>query len=166
MPRESEQNSYLGLNSTSTDLWRKFLHYYENDFTAYDYNVHVGQGIASPPYFTQEEKALWKTLTQKRIDVIAERFDETWIFEIDERPVSRTVGQIFVYGTLAAKYLQLKPVVRAALICARLGHDMAEVFKAQGVLVFLFPPAGAPSFPPAFMPTGVAAPPPAQFPAA
>lgn len=155
MGSEFERSTYPGLNTSSVDLWRKFLHYYEDMFTNYQYNVRVGQGIQAPAYLTFAEAVQWKMLTQKRIDVVAERFMETWIIEIVERPGLAAVGQLIGYVHLGKQYLQTKETVRTALICARLGHDMASIFKAQNVLVFLFPPAGAPSFPPSFMPTGI-----------
>lgn len=155
---EIKRPSYTGLNSSSIDLWRKFLKYYEDAFVNYQYNVRVGQGIQAPAYLTPEEAALWKSLTQKRIDVVCERLGETWIIEIVERPGLAAVGQLIGYEHLGRAYLETKETVRTALICARLGHDMAAIFKAQDVLVFLFPPAGDPSFPPAFLPTGVVTP--------
>lgn len=154
MVSELERGSYPGLNTSSVDLWRKWLKYYQDAFFNFQYNVHVGQGIQAPAYLTPDEAALWKQLTQKRIDVTAERMGETWIIEIVERPGLAAVGQLIGYEHLGRAYLNVKETVRTALICARLGHDMAAIFKAQDVLVFLFPPAGAPSFPPTFLPTG------------
>lgn len=154
MGAELQRSSYPGLNTSSVDLWRKFLTYYEGDFASYQYNVRVGQGITAPAYLTPDEAGLWKMLTQKRIDVVAERHGETWVIEIVERPGLASVGQLIGYMHLAEKYLEVQPQKRAALVCARLGHDMAEIFKAQGVTVFLFPPAGQPSFPPTFQPSG------------
>lgn len=152
---EIDRASYPGLISSSVDLWRKWLKYYEGDFVNYQYNVRVGQGIQAPAYLTPEEAAQWKALTQKRIDVVCERYDETWIIEIAERPGLATVGQLVGYEHLGKQYLEVKTTVRTALICARLGHDMAAIFAAQRVLVFLFPPAGAPRFPPTFLPAGI-----------
>lgn len=154
MIAEIDRASYPGLITSSVDLWRKWLKYYGDMFTNYQYNVRVGQGIQAPAYLTPEEAAQWKMLTQKRIDVVAERFDETWIFEVAERPGLAAVGQLIGYEHLGRQYLDVKTTVRTALICARLGHDMAAIFKSQLVFVFLFPPAGTPSFPPTFLPTG------------
>lgn len=153
MGTQLQMASYPGLLTASEDLWRKFLTYYENEFSVYDYNVRVGQGITPAAYLTDAEKTMWKQLTQKRIDVVAERWDQTWIFEIAERPGLREHGQLMGYGYLAQQYLRLKGTLRYALVCARLGHDMAGIFAAQNVLVFQFPPAGAPRFPPSFMPS-------------
>lgn len=152
---ELDKTTYPGLNASSILLWRKWLAFYEHDFSSYAYNVHVGQGIQAPAYLTEAEKAMWKNLTQKRIDVVAERMGETWIIEIVERPGLAAVGQLIGYEHLGKTYLQTQEKVRTALICARLGHDMAAIFRAQNVPVFFFPPSGLPSFPPSFMPSGL-----------
>ena len=149
---ELNRAGYPGLNAQSVELWRTWLKYYESDFASFDYNVRVGQGIQAPAYLSDQEKALWKALTQKRIDVVAHRYDSDWIIEIMERPGLATVGQLIGYHSLGRKYLELKPTVRLALICARLGHDMAEIFAELGVLVFYFPVGKTPSFPPTFQP--------------
>lgn len=152
---EVNKPNFAGLNAQSIALWRIWLKYYEADFSSFDYNVRVGQGIQPPAYLTDQEKALWKALTQKRIDVVAHRYDSDWIIEIMERPGLATVGQIIGYNSLGRKYLTLKPTVRLALICARLGHDMAGIFKELGVLVFFFAPGKPPSFPPEFEPGNI-----------
>lgn len=149
---ELNRASYPGLNAQSVELWRTWLKYYESDFAGFDYNVRVGQGIQAPAYLTEQEKAMWKALTQKRIDVVAHRYDSDWVIEIMERPGLATVGQLIGYKSLGRKYLELKETVRLALICGRLGHDMAEIFAELGVLVFYFPTGKPPSFPPTFKP--------------
>lgn len=154
MPSELNRGYYPGLNQSSVELWREWLGFYEDMFENYQYNVRVGQGIQSPAHLTDEEKRLWKMLTQKRIDVLCERLGESWIIEIVERPGLASIGQLVGYMHLAQQYLEMKERTRLALICARLGHDMAAIFRAQNVLVFLFPPGKQPSFPPTFLPTG------------
>src|SRR5579885_2410272 len=85
------RSSYPGLNPQSTDLWRQWLKYYETSFDSFQYNVRVGQGITPPAYLSDQEKELWKKLTQKRVDVIAHRANQTWIIEIQERADLRTL---------------------------------------------------------------------------
>lgn len=155
MGNELNRTSYPGLNASSVALWRDWLKWYGNDFASFDYNVRVGQGIVAPGNLTPDEAALWKSLTQKRIDVVANRMGESWIIEIVERPGLASIGQLIGYMHLAAEYLEMQPVVRLALICARLGHDMALIFRRQNVMVFYFPPGAAPHFPPGFLPSGI-----------
>lgn len=156
---EIDRASYPGLNFQSVQLWRQWLKLYQGDFASYDYNVRVGQGITPPANLSDEDKARWIALTQKRIDVVAHRWDSDWIIEIMERPGLATVGQIIGYNVLARKYLALKPTVRLALICARLGRDMGEIFAEHNVIVFWFPVGKTPRLPANYMPTGFVAPP-------
>ncbi len=152
---ELSRSSYPGLNPQSTDLWRQWLKYYETSFDSFQYNVRVGQGITPPAYLSDQEKELWKKLTQKRVDVIAHRANQTWIIEVQERADLRTLGQLVGYRHLVPAYTETREVLMLALICARLGHDMALTLKGNGVIVFYFPVGKTPSFPPTFPPAYV-----------
>ena len=46
---EVDRSFFPGLNTQSVTLWRQWLKFYEGDFSSYDYNVRVGQGIQPPP---------------------------------------------------------------------------------------------------------------------
>lgn len=146
-------SSFPGMIQSSSDLMRKWLGLYQTSFLSFDYNVRVGQGIAPPAYLTDQEKALWKKLTQKRIDCVAERPGETWIIEVMERPGLAAVGQLIGYQHLYAAYEKVPEKFVAALVCARLGRDMRLIFQNQGVIIFQFPPAGIPVLPPSFLPS-------------
>lgn len=91
---ELDRPTYPGLNPSATALWRIWLKYYETSFESFQYNVRVGQGIHPLASLTDAEKDLWKKLTQKRVDVVAERVNQTWILEIQERADLRTLGQL------------------------------------------------------------------------
>lgn len=149
---ELNARSYAGMNVSSTLLWRQFLRYYETSFESYQYNVRVGQGITAPAYLSDAEKEQWKALTQKRVDVVAERANQTWVLEIQERADLRSLGQLLGYKHLVQAYLPTREVIMLGMICSRLGHDMALALRQNGVLVFFFPPGQPASFPPAFPP--------------
>ena len=87
--------------------------------------MRVGQGILAPAYLSQAEKDLWKKLTQKRIDVVAERPGQTWIIEIMERPGLAAVGQLIGYQHLYAKYVEdAGEICRCIDLCeTRLRHE-------------------------------------------
>jgi hypothetical protein len=150
---ELDRASYPGLNVTATALWRTFLKYYETSFESFAYNVRVGQGITPPAYFSEDEKKQWISLTQKRVDVVAERNNQSWILEIQERTDLRSLGQLMGYKHLVPAYTQVREVLMLGMITARLGHDMALSLRQNGILVFFFPPGKAPSFPPTFPPS-------------
>jgi len=150
---ELDRSSYPGLNPQAVGLWRLFLKYYETSFERFLYNVRVGQGITPLASLTDAEKAQWKALTQKRVDVVAERANQTWILEIQERADLRTLGQLMGYKHLVPAYTDTREVVMLGMITARLGHDMALTMKSNGILVFYFPAGKPPSFPPTFLPS-------------
>lgn len=149
---EAEQANYPGLNTTAAELWRDFLRVYETAFTRFDYNVRIGQGLQPPLGASAEDAALWKKLTQKRIDVVAYRRDQTWIIEIDERPGARTFGQLILYYHMADRYVELSGTKINALVCRYLGFDMFAAFKTQNTMIFKFQPGKQPSLPAAFPP--------------
>lgn len=152
-PPEKDKFSYGGLNDSATDLWRKFLRLYEDKFYSFQYNVRVGQGIHPGADLTPAEAEQWKRLTQKRIDVVAERLGETWVIEISERPGLREFGQIVGYQHFARKYLNVQGVVRGATVSRFLGFDMGNILIKQNVMFFVFPISKLPRVPPTFLPT-------------
>lgn len=147
-----DTTSYPGLNAQSIALWQSWLKLYESRFTSYEYNVRVGAGIVAPAYLSQADKDLWKKLTQKRIDVVAERPGQTWIIEIMERPGLAAVGQLVGYQHLYSKYVKLPEKFVPALICARLGYDMRLIFEKQQVIIFQFRVGKGPLLPGSFLP--------------
>jgi len=150
--RESERYYYEGLNAQSTALWRRFLELYQDRFESFEYNVRVGQGIHAPSGIPEEWARIWQMLTQKRIDCVAERENQTWVIEIEERPGARTFGQVGLYMHLLPKYRPVRAVLIGAVVSARMGFDMGGAFRAQEILYFVFPPSGYPSLPPQFLP--------------
>jgi hypothetical protein len=149
---EVDRPSYPGLNSQAIALWRQWLKYYETSFESFEYNVRVGQGIAPLASLTDEEKALWKKLTQKRVDVVAHRANQTWILEIQERADLRTLGQLVGYRHLVPAYTATREVLMLGFIGARVGHDMMLAMQANGILIFFLAPGKTPQFPRTFPP--------------
>jgi hypothetical protein len=152
--KEADYPHYPGLNAQAGELWREFLSIYDTSFTSYMYNVRIGQGLRAPASATAAEAALWKSMTQKRIDVVASRKGQTWIVEVDERPGARTFGQLQLYKHMAPLYLQTEPIVIGALICRWLGYDMYGAFLKHEDLVFKLAPGYPPAVPAAFPPPG------------
>lgn len=150
---EAQRPSYEGLNGVSTLLWRDFLGLYEDKFQKFSYNVTVGRGIAPRRGLSDAEAALWKRLTQKRIDVVAVTATQTWIIELEERPGARTLGQLRLYTHLYPLSYTLVGTLVSALVCRYLGFDMFATFRKQGDIIFKFPYGKPPSLPDSFVPT-------------
>jgi hypothetical protein len=150
---ESRKRNYEGLNATSIGLWRKWLELYEDRFESFEYNVRIGQGIAAPAGISEEWAKIWQMLTQKRIDVVGERENQTWVIEIEERPGARTFGQVGLYLYLLPRYRKVREVLMGAVVSARMGFDMASAFRGNQILYFTFPASGYPKLPPQFLPS-------------
>lgn len=150
---ESKMASYPGLNEVATALWRKWLELYEDRFDSFEYNVRVGQGLDPGPSATPEMREMWRMVTTKRIDVVAERENQTWVIEIEERPGLRTFGQVLGYLDLLPKYRAVRAILIGGLVSARLGFDMKGLFRSNEVLYFVFQPGSLPNLPPTFQPS-------------
>lgn len=150
--KEIDRPKYDNLSEISAYLWRRFLALYEHEFLSFEYNVHVGEGIQPEASMTDKEKAEWKARTQKRMDVLARRYTETWVIEIAERPGLGALGQVQGYAFFADKYLTVQHPIVMALISRYMGFDMGQMFSNHGVLYFVFPGAGPPRLPPTFLP--------------
>lgn len=149
---ESKRRYYEGLNEPSTELWRKWLELYEDRFDSFEYNVRVGRGLDPGPNASEEMKRMWYMVTTKRVDVVAERENQTWVIEIEERPGLRTLGQVQGYLYLLPQYRAVREVLIGAVISGRMGFDMAGAFRGHQILYFIFPSVGYPKLPPTFLP--------------
>jgi len=145
VPRgEQFRNYYPGLIPIETELWRAWLREHEGEFQAFEYNVHVGQGVTVParlevgddPVVAANVARAFQQATQKKIDVVGHHGDATWIIEVEDRPGTRALGQLLTYRTLLTKQRELLGPVELVLICRRLGADMLEAFDEAGVVVW------------------------------
>lgn len=149
MPATGEQfrRWFPGLISIEQDLWRSWLRDHEGDWDRFEYNVHVGAGVNVPERPLTEDPELDRTLreayrkwTQKKIDVVGFRGPSYTIFEVEERPGTRALGQILTYRRLLHAQLPPSGPTFLALVCRRLGHDMRETFEEQQVEIFQVEP--------------------------
>jgi hypothetical protein len=149
MPAFGEQFSryYPGLIQVETDLWRAFLREHETEYDRFEYNVHVGQGVNVPerpmtddPELDRKLREAYRLWTQKKIDVVGFQGPAYTIFEVEERPGTRALGQLLTYRRLLNE--QRPPIAPTilALVARRLGHDMEATFREQGVAIYLVEP--------------------------
>lgn len=174
MTGESKRTYYDGLNEASAALWRRWLELYEDRFERFFYNVRVGAGVRPAADLSPEMKRDWWALTALRIDVVAERENQTWCIEVAERPGTKILGSLQLYAHVLPLYQGTSPprldVIQArhaedfllptdirdkvipALVCRFLGSDMQAVVQRAGIYPFVFPGAGYPRLPAQFLP--------------
>lgn len=148
MPRgEQFLRFYPGLIAVEERLWRRWLRDHESEWDRFEYNVRVGEGVTArittqtgDPGLDARLEEQYRNATKKRIDVVGSRLGETWIFEIEERPSTRALGQLYTYRQLLAKERGIVGEILLGLVCVRLGPDMAEAFTDAGAFIWQLGP--------------------------
>lgn len=137
---------YPGLPAHEADLWRRWLEVYERQFYRFAYNVRVGRGLSPPePADGQarpdEEsyRRMWTMLTQRRIDAVAWRLDETWLLEVEPHPSARALGQLAMYEQLYTDAHPDTGFVQLAVVAETVSPDVRRVLESLFAVTFLFP---------------------------
>lgn len=117
-------------------LWERFLQLYGDWFKNYRYDVRVGEGVDPGPGYEEEWRRLARLLTQKRIDVVAEKDGEVWIFEVKPDAGLGAIGQVLSYKVLYMKEHKDVHKVQLAIVTTRVDDDIREVCKEYGITVF------------------------------
>jgi hypothetical protein len=148
VPAFGEQNKhwYPGLIPREADLWRLWLREHEAEWDSFEYDVHVGQGTRVPPPPPGADDELARTMreqfrraTQLKIDVVGRRKGETWIFEVEERPGRRALGQLVSYEHLLPLSRPDVGPISLAIVAVAVGPDMLTIFEGEGIVVWTVP---------------------------
>ena len=148
---EQFRRHFPGLIPIESLLWRVWLATHELDYDRFEYNVHVGKGINIAPRQLEGDPELqakiqkqFQQATQKKIDAVGFRADAMTIFEVEERPGTRALGQLLLYRELLHDLRPPTAPTSLVLVARRLGTDMRTTFERQGIEIFLVvpPPRG------------------------
>jgi len=91
---------YPNMREAETLIWERFLAAFPTAYDEVAYNVKVGEG-ALIPEGTEENIAFdFKTLTQRKIDVIGFKDGSIDIIELKPYAGTGAVGQVKAYGVL------------------------------------------------------------------
>lgn len=149
MPALGEQfrRIFPGLVPTESQLWRVWLQVHEQDYDRFEYNVHVGEGINIAPRLLEDTPELqdkirkqFQQATQKKIDVVGFQADAMTIFEVEDRPGTRALGQLLTYRELLHTQRPPTAPTTLAVVARRLGTDMRPVFERSDVRIWLVIP--------------------------
>lgn len=118
-------------------IWERFLERYAGAYESVDYDIRVGEG--EPPLPTLEPKyaAMAKALTQKRIDAVAYRPGEIWIFEVKPRAALSALGQIISYTELYILTFNPTETIVPAVVCEMVDHDVKPLMTNRGIQVII-----------------------------
>lgn len=119
------------------DLLRRFITEHGNLFESLDFNVRVGGGRDVPPGVEPQFEALWKKLTQKRIDAVGFRPGQVWILEFKGQAGLAALGQTLGYVQLYQRQFRPGSQIVPAIITDLLGPDDEFLFATNGVRIFI-----------------------------
>jgi len=117
-------------------IWVRFLQIYGDQFKNYRYDVRVGRGVDPGPRYEWKWRKLAIMLTQKRIDVVAERDGEVWIFEVKPDAGLSAIGQVLSYRVLYREQFKERRPIKLAIVTTRVDDDIREVAKEYGIVVY------------------------------
>jgi hypothetical protein len=152
---------YPHMGPEEAKIWHKFLAMAPMNFIRIQYDVHVGTGYV-PEYLIKEYRQkleLYKkglisydevkiteaiiksvqSLTQLRIDAVAETNQHIWIFEVKPRAGRSALGQLeSYYYWYIRQYRPTKPV-RLGVVCYEVDPNLEPIFQSKNIEIFKVP---------------------------
>ena len=118
-------------------IWERWLKLYRDQWTDYQYDIHLGE--VEPIYETKPINImnLARAVLRKRIDVVARKDDEIWIFEVKPDAGLGAIGQLVSYEVLYRKKFKPTERIRLALVTDRLDRDILAVCEEKGIEMFV-----------------------------
>jgi len=128
---------FVHLLPVESKLWSRWLSLYENGWSGYEYDVHIGEGIIVSEEYPQWGRDLAKLLTQKRIDVLAYRQAVPWIFEVKPQAGLSAYGQLLAYRELFMRQFPTLGKPELAIVTDLLNPDETYLYESAGIHIFL-----------------------------
>ncbi len=119
------------------DFLQRHIHEYDH----YSFTVRVGQGTVPNPDHLPGVQAQTVRNSQMRIDMLAWAGPQPFIFEVKERAIHAAIGQLVTYAHLWQKANPNAYPPILGVIARTIEPDMVDVFAANGITVYLYPPA-------------------------
>jgi hypothetical protein len=82
-------------------------------------------------------KKMWRALTSKRADAIAELEDEIWLIEVSACPGMRALGQLLTYKTLWDQDPKIDKPVIMVLVADQIDPDVRLSYGPYGIKLHL-----------------------------
>ena len=123
--------------SPDIPVWYRFLEKFGACFTALYYDCLLG----GPPLSHGQEEdrmaRMWRALTSKRADAIAETKDEVWLVEVSACPGMRALGQLLTYENLWSHDPKINKPVVMILAAEQIDPDVGLSYTPYGVILHL-----------------------------
>ena len=118
-------------------VWYRFVKEWGEHFIALYYDCLLGGPVAEPGEEKDNMKRMWRALTSKRADAIAELEDEVWLIEVSSCPGMRALGQLLTYHTLWMQDPKIDKPVKMLLVADQIDPDVRMSYGPYGVQLHL-----------------------------
>jgi len=118
-----------------------FLQQHIHEYDWYAFTVRVGKGTPPNPDHLPGVQQQTLRNSKLRIDMLAKMGGQPFIFEVKERAIHHAIGQCLTYAQLYHEDFPDEPYPILAVIARTIEPDMERVFQANGITVYLYPPA-------------------------
>lgn len=105
-------------------VWYRFLKEWAPHFEALYYDCLLGGPEVTPEEEKDPMKRMWRSLTCKRADAIAETKNEVWIIEVSAYPGMRALGQLITYQTLWLEDPKIDKPDKMILVADQVDRDV------------------------------------------
>ena len=118
-------------------VWYRFLKEWESHFTKLYYDCLLGGPELKEGDDTDPMARMWRALTCKRADAIAELKNEVWLIEVSACPGMRALGQLLTYHTLWMEDPKIDKPVIMVLVADQIDPDVRLSYRPYGIQLYL-----------------------------
>jgi len=118
-------------------VWYRFLKKFSANFIALYYDCLLGGPPWKPSKHEDPMDRMWRALTSKRADAIAETKDEVWLIEVSAYPGMRALGQLLTYEKLWSQDPKINKPVVMILAAEQIDPDVGLSYTPYGVVLHL-----------------------------
>ncbi len=104
----------------------------------HDYDVHLPTpDPVWPPHYTEDDKAEWRWLTMKRVDLLIRTSGARWVIEVTPRVSTRALGALALYRSILEQREGSSPPISLGIIAEAGDPAVEQLCAQQGVKVWL-----------------------------
>jgi len=118
-------------------VWYRFLKEWAGHFNSLYYDCLLGGPKQDKDEEVDPMKRMWRALTSKRADAIAELENEVWLIEVSAYPGMRALGQLLTYHTLWVEDPKIDKPVIMVLVADQIDPDVRLSYRPYGVQLYL-----------------------------
>lgn len=118
-------------------IWYRFLEEWAPHFINLYYDCLLGGPEIDPDIEESNMDYMWRALTSKRADAIAELQDEVWLIEVSAYPGMRALGQLLTYHTLWMQDPKIDKPVKMLLVADQIDPDVRMSYGPYGIRLHL-----------------------------